>query len=230
MTSACGLTGKMAPLNSLTIRLWSSEKPIEPRFREAPTTAIDRGSKMGSSGRPRRAGAAAGGEIASGRSGMGSLGRCHKGAGESKRRQDLQALGGEADAEGQRLAAEVAVELGCRLGRAFEDDLLDREDLDVSAAEVGGAQEVEGEGQSGGAAGAAEDEEGQAAGVRAGPGDEAEGSAVPGDVRHCREGGGERAPVGDQPELGIAVASPFAEALPEDGGASEARLPTRMER
>src|SRR5947209_8832598 len=43
------------------MRLWRSEKPIELRRREAPMTAIERGSKIESSGRRARAGAAAGG-------------------------------------------------------------------------------------------------------------------------------------------------------------------------
>src|SRR5579863_4516349 len=42
----------MAPLNSLTIRLWRSAKPIESRRREAPITASERGLKMGSSAAP----------------------------------------------------------------------------------------------------------------------------------------------------------------------------------
>ncbi len=46
---ACGLIGKMAPWNSPITRLWSSAKPIDSRLREAPTTATERGAKMGSS-------------------------------------------------------------------------------------------------------------------------------------------------------------------------------------
>jgi hypothetical protein len=48
MTRALGLTGKMAPVNSLITRLWSRAKPSDDRFREAPMTATLRGEKMGS--------------------------------------------------------------------------------------------------------------------------------------------------------------------------------------
>ena len=51
---AFGLTGKMAPANCACTRLWSSAKPSESRLREAPTTATERGAKIGSSVRGAR--------------------------------------------------------------------------------------------------------------------------------------------------------------------------------
>src|SRR6185436_1100340 len=148
MAAAPGLTGKMAPLNWLATRLWSREKPIESRRREAPTTAIERGEKTGSRGRAGRS------DGSDNRSDDDFISHT-----SLFRKEHPEPLLRQADPHRQPLLAEIAVDLGRGALRAAEKDLVHLADLHVPAPCVGRAQQVEDEAEGRPAATAVEEDE-----------------------------------------------------------------------
>src|SRR6185436_12784851 len=225
MAAAPGLTGKMAPLNWLATRLWSRAKPIESRRREAPITAIERGENTGSRGRAGRSDWTDDPSDRSDRSDADFIALT-----SHFREEHPQLLRGQAHLDRQPLLAEVAVDLGRDALRAAQQDLVHLADLHVRAPRVGRAHQVEDEAEGLPAAAAAEEDELEPVVVRPGSGGEAEGAGIERNVGDRGEGGAEALAVGDHLDVGIAVAPPLPEPLPDDGGLAEAPLELHVER